>query len=322
VTETSSPRAPVHVIANPAAGSRRAQRAGEAVVARLRELGTPAELVLTRAAGEASDLVRALVEHGAERVVVCGGDGTVQEAARALAGSTTALGIVPCGRGNDLARVLGIPADVKAAALVIAAGNVRRIDLGRVAGRPFVTVATLGFDAEAAAFAHRSRLGLPGPLGYVWAVGRTLLRYESPEVTLRGDFGEHRGAILLAATGNTSTYGGGMRIAPGALPDDGLLDVCVVQALPRRTILRAFPRLFAGTHIELPYVTTLRTTRLSITASRPLAIFADGEPIGMTPAEITVDPLALRVLAPVPPSLGVPSGGSMVDNDATSGFPT
>jgi diacylglycerol kinase (ATP) len=254
--------------------------------------------VLTRAPGETGERARALAARGADRVVVCGGDGTVQEAARALAGSTTALGIVPCGRGNDFARVLGIPADWTAAADVVAGGHVRRVDLGRVEGRHFVTVAALGFDAEAAAFAHRSRLGLPGPLGYVWAVGRTLLRYESPEVTLRGDFGEHRGAILLAATGNTSTYGGGMRIAPGALPDDGLLDVCVVQALPRRTILRAFPRLFAGTHIELPYVTTLRTTRLSITASRPLAIFADGEPIGTTPAEITVDPLALGVLCP------------------------
>ena len=268
------------------------------MVAHLRVLGIPAELALTRAAGEAAELVRALVARGAERVVVCGGDGTVQEAARALAGSATALGIVPCGRGNDLARVLGIPSDVASAAAVIAEGNVWPIDVGRVDGRLFVTVAAMGFDSEAAAFAHRSRLGLPGPLGYLWAVTRTLVGFESPEVTLRGDFGEYRGAILMAATGNTSTYGGGMRIAPGAVPDDGLLDVCVVRALPRRTIVRAFPRLFAGTHVDLPYVTTLRTRRLEVTASRPLAIFADGEPIGMTPAEITVDPLALRVLAP------------------------
>ncbi len=92
--------------------------------------------------------------------------------------------------------------------------------------------------------------------------------------------------------------GAGCASRRGRFRDDGLLDVCVVRALPRRTILRAFPRLFAGTHVDLPYVTTLRTRRLEVTASRPLAIFADGEPIGMTPAEITVDPLALRVLAP------------------------
>jgi diacylglycerol kinase (ATP) len=293
-------REPIVVIANPAAGGHRARRAGESVLGRLRAMGLPAELVLTKAPGAATELARGLAARGIERIVVCGGDGTVQEAARALAGSAAALGIVPCGRGNDLARVLGLPTDWTAAAQVIAEGNVRLIDLGRVAGRHFVTVAAMGFDAEAAAFAHRSRLGLPGPLGYLWAVTRTLLRFESPEVTLRGDFGQYQGAILLAATGNTSTYGGGMRIAPGAVPDDGLLDVCVVRALPRRTILRAFPRLFAGTHVDLPYVTTLRTRRLEVTASRPLAIFADGEPIGMTPAEITVDPLALRVLAPAP----------------------
>jgi diacylglycerol kinase (ATP) len=290
--------APIAVIANPAAGGGKARRAGEAVVAKLKALGHPAELVLTQARGEATALASELVARRTERIVVAGGDGTVQEVARALAGRDAALGIVPCGRGNDLARVLGIPSDWDAAAEVIARGEVRRIDLGRIAGRHFVTVAAMGFDSEAAAYAHASRLGLPGPLGYLWAVARTLVRFESPEVTLRGDFGEHQGRILLAATGNTSTYGGGMRIAPGAAPDDGLLDVCVVRALPRWTILRAFPRLFAGTHIDLPYVTTLRTRRLEITASRPLAIFADGEPIATTPAEITVDPLALRVLCP------------------------
>jgi diacylglycerol kinase (ATP) len=293
-------------VANGAAGTRRGAQIGDRVAAELRRAGFLAEQVSTLERGHATALVAAALARGVRRVVACGGDGTVQEVVRALAGTPQAeLGIIPCGRGNDLARVLGIPSEPVAAARIAGGNHVRRIDLGWVragsAGdprRPFTTVAAVGFDSEAAAFVHRSRLRLPGPLAYLVAVARTLATYASPEVRLVGDFGEFAGRVLLVATGNTTTYGGGMKIVPAAVYDDGFLDLCIVRAIPRRTLLPAFPRIFAGTHVELPYVETRRTRRVRIEASRPLWVFADGEPIGMTPAEITVEARALSVLVP------------------------
>jgi diacylglycerol kinase (ATP) len=296
---------PFAVVANGAAGARQAKQIGAQVVAQLRSAGQSAELLLTERRGHGTELAASALARGAKRVVACGGDGTIQEVVQALAGTTVPLGIVPCGRGNDLARVLGIPSDPVRATAIAAGDTVRRIDLGLVrsladgaTGEPrrFTTVAAMGFDSEAAAFVHRTHLRLPGPLAYLVAVARTLVTYVSPEVELDGDFGRFAGRVLLVATGNTTTYGGGMKIVPAAICDDGLLDLCIVKAIPRRTILPAFPRIFAGTHIGLPFVETRSTRRLRITASRPLWVFADGEPVGMTPAEITVEPRALSVL--------------------------
>jgi diacylglycerol kinase (ATP) len=288
----------VVVIANPAAGGGRGARVGERVVSALAARGVDAALAPTAGPGDATRLAAAAVAGGARTVAACGGDGTVHEVVAALAGGTAALGIVPCGRGNDLARVLGIPAAVEAAAEVLAAGRVRRIDLGRIGDHRFSTVASLGFDAEAAELVHRRRVPFTGTAAYLCAVARTLVTYRAPGAHLEGSFGVFDGEILLAATGNTSTYGGGMRIAPRAVCDDGLLDLCIVRPVPRATFLRHFPRIFAGTHENLPFVEMLRTRELAITTSRPLWIYADGEPIGRTPARITVEPGALAVRCP------------------------
>jgi diacylglycerol kinase (ATP) len=312
--------APIAVIANAAAGGRRGRAIGEHVAAELSRAGLASELLLTTARGHATELAAAALARGARRIVVCGGDGTVQEVVRALTGASAELGIVPCGRGNDLARVLGIPADPDQAAAIAGTGAVRRIDLGWVkardpgaegaggggpdagstggAPRPFTTVAAIGFDSEAAAFVHRSHLPLPGPLAYLAAVARTLVTFRSPEIRIAGDFGTFEGRVLLLATGNTSTYGGGMQVVPGAVCDDGLLDLCIVRAIPRHTVLAAFPRIFAGTHVALPFVETRRARWIRVEASRPLWVYADGEPLGMTPAEITIESRALAVLVP------------------------
>jgi diacylglycerol kinase (ATP) len=296
----------IAVVANPVSGGKRGRAMGEEVVRRLGARGVAAELLLTGGPGDGVRLAREALAAGAERVAVCGGDGTVHEVAGELAGTRAALGIVPCGRGNDLASVLGIPGDLGAAVEILAAGVERRIDLGRIEGlggageapRRFCTVASVGFDAEAAAVAHRREVPLSGSAAYVYAVLRTLVTYRSPAVRLAGDFGVFEGEILLAATANIPTYGGGMRIAPRAVCDDGWLDLCIVRALPRLAVLRHFPRIFAGTHEKLPFVEMRRTRALRIETSRPLWIYADGEPICRTPAAIAVEEGALLVLCP------------------------
>ncbi len=288
----------VVVIANPVSGRGRAVRVGEEIVHRLGAMGIPSVLELTAGPGDATRIAREAVARGSRRIAAVGGDGTVHEAAAGIAGSQAALGIVPCGRGNDIARVLGVPHDLPGAADLLARGKERAIDLGRVGDRTFLTVASLGFDAEVAEKSRRSLIRLPGALNYVGSVLSTVATYRMMEVELEGDFGRFSGSVLLVATANMSTYGGGMKIAPGALCDDGLLDVCIVHELPRHTLLRLFPRVFTGTHTTLPFVEMRRTRRLTARTSRPARIYADGEPIGDTPASIEVDAGSLQVLVP------------------------
>ena len=257
-----------------------------------------ATLAFTQGRGDAARIASEALASGCRQFAVCGGDGTVHEAVGVLAGSDAALGIVPCGRGNDLARALGIPRDTASAAEVLTSGFARRIDLGKIGDRHFGTVACLGFDSEVARRVYEGRVPFSGTVGYVWAVLRTLLTFRCPVVRLAGDFGAFEGPVLLAATGNTPFYGGGMKVTPQAACDDGLLDVCIVRELSRLAVLRFFPRVFSGRHVDLPPVQALRTRSLRMWTQEPLWIFADGQPVCRTPATIEVVERALTVLCP------------------------
>jgi diacylglycerol kinase (ATP) len=307
----TAPRDPVLLIANPTAGGGRSRRSAEATAAALRVRGIAVDLVFTRAASEVEERARAAVAGGAPVVAVAGGDGTLKLAARALQGSQTALALVPAGRGNDLGRALGVPRDPDGAAAVIAAGNRRAIDLGRCGGDVFVTVATFGFDAETSGVVHRREVPGRGTIAYLLAALRTLATYRAVEAVIEGDFGRIEGRFFLVATANTRSYGGGMRIAPGAVPDDGLFDVCAVRDVSRLDVLRLLPRVFSGAHLGHPAVSLLRTRELRIETSRPAALYADGEPFTTTPATLTIAKGALWVI--VPASEGVAG--------ATSGEP-
>lgn len=288
------------VIVNPVAGGGRARRTAERARSRL-GIAESVVLRLTRGAGHARELAVEAVSGGAARVVVCGGDGTVNEVASALVHSPVPLGILPFGRGNDLARALGIPASLDQALAVLAGGVVRRIDLGMVNDRIFCTVAAAGFDAEVA---HRVRTGLwhhAGRLGYALGVVRSLATLQARPVRLEGDFGYRDGRYLLAAVSNTGWYGGGIRIAPNARPDDGQLDCCLVSEASRIRLLRLLPLAYHGGHTRFPEVEIVRTRRLRVTVEGAWPIITDGEPAGSTPATFETVPQALSVL--VAPSL-------------------
>ena len=283
------------IIANPVSGRGRAKRVGDQIVALLRERGVPADLVLSEQPGDCERLAREAVDRGVRRVAACGGDGTVHEVVNGIVGSDAILGIVPCGRGNDLARVLGLPEDVERVVESLANGVDRAIDLGKIGDRFFTTIASLGFDTAVAEMTrlHPSRLG--GTATYVLGVLRTIMRYECAKVQLTGDFGTFEGRILLAATANTPYYGSGIQIAPDAVLDDGVLDVCIVKAMPRRTVLRLFSKVYSGSHVSYSAVQMVRTKTLKIESEAPLWLFADGEPMCETPTTIEIAPGALRV---------------------------
>ena len=208
------------LIANPAAGSGRGQRVAEAAAQSLQRAGRPIDLRLTRAAGHAVELARQAVQEGCERLVVCGGDGTIREVLPALAHTQVPLGLLPFGTANDLARALGIPRRLDRALQVLLQGRPAPIDLGKSGVALFCTVAAFGFDAEISEAMRQGRIPFAGTLGYLYTTLGHIFRFLPPQVRLEGEFGVYGGEVLLVATANTRSYGGGMQIAPAADPQD------------------------------------------------------------------------------------------------------
>lgn len=289
-------QAPV-LLMNPRAGrlARRTSRA--ALRAEARRQGI--EVVLPESELDLGRAVRQAVAEGRPRVLVAGGDGTLHQAIQVLAGSASALGVVPAGRGNDLARVLGVPLDPLEALALALAGPVRRIDLGRAGDRFFAGVGGVGLDGEVAAAAREGSGWLPVGLVYPWALLRTLPAFVPPRLRIEHAGGVWEGRAMLALFANGSTFGGGMRVAPDARPDDGLLDLVVVAALGKVELLRVFPKVYRGTHLHHPAITLARLSAARVLADRPLVPWGDGEPLGAAEAELRFEvvPGALRVVA-------------------------
>lgn len=308
--------APVCLIVNPSAGGGKAGRVLADVVGALEAHGLQVRSELTRDLEHAREL--AFVAAGAGETVVClSGDGMVGAVADALREVPGALlGVLPGGRGNDLARVLGIPPDPVEACATIAAGFSRELDLGEVDGKAFVGIASVGFDSEANRIANEA----PGWLGgFVYAYGalRALLFWKPArfEIELSGSSTDSEGKQTLAGAGmnsrryrfagytvgacNSKTYGGGMRAAPDALLDDGLLDVLVLENVSKlRFLTRILPKVFSGAHVREPSVRSFRAREVAINADRPFTMYADGDPIGELPLRVKVLGGAVRVLVP------------------------
>lgn len=284
------------LVANPVAGGGRARAAAVLAARLLDEQGTKVDLQWTIGPGHATQLARTAIESGARCVVGCGGDGTLNEVAAGLMGTGVPLGVVPAGRGNDFAAAIGLPRTVEGAVEVVRHGSPHAVDVGRVNGRPFLTVAAAGFDAEVAERVLAGAFRMLGRHAYVAGALRLLLQYRASEMVIRGDFGERRGRYLLVATGNTDRYGGGVRITPGAEPHDGRLQCCLVRDLPRLRALRLLPSTFTGAHVRYPEVEMLQSSTLEVEAHPPVAVAADGEMMGRTPITIGTDPRALSVM--------------------------
>lgn len=289
------------LIANPVAGSGRGRRVAEAAAQSLRRAGRPADLRLTRAPGHAAELARQAVQEGCERLVVCGGDGTIREVLPALAHTQIPLGLLPFGTANDLARALGVPRRLDRALQVLLQGRPTALDLGKAGEALFCTVAAFGFDAEISEAMRQGQIPFPGTAGYLYATLGHLFRFRAPRVRLEGEFGIFEGQVLLVATANTRSYGGGMQIAPAADPRDGKLEVCIVRQVPKLTVLTVLPRLFWGGHVGHPAVRMERTSWLRIHTDEPHLLHADGEPLAHTPVAIEAVPAALQVVLPPSP---------------------
>lgn len=290
-------RTQIAVLTNPTAGKGRGGRVGDVVLPRLSDAGYDVRSLQGRDADEALDLARKAVADGIETLVVVGGDGMVHLAVQALAGTQTRLGVVPAGTGNDVARALDLPRkDAAAAADVIIAGKERVIDLARIGHKHYVTVLAAGFDAIVNERANQMTWP-KGQMRYNLATLAELRTFSPIPYLLDVDGERHRFEAMMVAVGNSASFGGGMRIAEGALIDDGVLDVMVIAPMGRLELLRTFPKLFSGSHIGHPKVT--RYLAKSVTVAAPgIVAYADGERIGALPLTVEVAPNALRVLVP------------------------
>ncbi|MFM1964324.1 MAG: hypothetical protein RL134_49 [Actinomycetota bacterium] len=288
------------VIANPSSGRGRVGKVLPEVTAALSGAGFDTRVVVTRDAEDLTRAVRAVRQAGDSRVIVCGGDGTLHLAAQELVGGDTALGIVPAGTGDDNARTLGIPRGrATEAALLAAQGPVSRVDLGHVIAadgteRVFLGVMSSGFDS----LVNERANGMRWPSGdarYLVAILGELRTFRPVPYAAVIDGRQVHGDAMLVAVGNGASYGGGMRVCPGAIPDDGLLDVTWLHGVRKGTFLRVFPQVFTGGHVRTPYVSSMRAEHLELDAPGQLA-YADGERVGPLPIRVSVTRAALPVV--------------------------
>ncbi|GHH71057.1 diacylglycerol kinase [Streptosporangium violaceochromogenes] len=291
------------VLANPAARGGRSRALLAPLLGRLGRDGHEISVIVGRCAAEALERARAAVAGAPAALVAFGGDGLVHLAAQVVAGTDVPLGVVPVGTGNDIAAALGLPrGNLAAAADAVLGGRTRVIDAARADGTWFAGVVACGFDSRVNERANRMTWP-PGAARYVLALAEELRSFEPIpfRITLDGPDGPETitREAMMVAVGNTSSYGGGMRICPGAVPDDGLLDVTILGAVPRGRFLRAFPGVYRGSHVTHPSVTVRRARRITLEAPGVVA-YADGERIGPIPLTCEVVPGALRMLVPVP----------------------
>ncbi|MBM3330947.1 diacylglycerol kinase family lipid kinase [candidate division WOR-3 bacterium] len=301
-------------IVNPAAGRAPGEKLRARAAEELKRLFPEIAFLTTAEPGHAIELAREASD--AELVIAVGGDGTVREVASGLVSATgpldslnprplPVLAVVPVGSGNDFLKTLGIPADVVSACRIAKEGKARPVDMMRVemmgeAGMRqlcFINAAGFGFDASVAGAARRYKFLRGLPL-YLFAVLDAIRSYECPVARIKAqDFAREQSVLLIAAA-NGRFYGGGMKVAPEALPDDGLIEVCIGDGMGRLSIMRKLPRFVAGTHVTLKEVTMLRTPELELEFRQPVPVQLDGdllEPQPFSRFRLTALPRAINI---------------------------
>jgi diacylglycerol kinase (ATP) len=293
----------VALLVNPAAGHGKAVAAAQRARARFAGLGVKVRDLLGTGPADSQELARAAVAGGVDALVVVGGDGMIHLALPALVGTDTPLGVIPAGTGNDQAREYGWPRkDPDRAAEIVAAGKVRTVDVGKAAtadGREtyFGSVLAAGFDSLVSDRTNRMRWP-HGRARYNVAMFAEFVNLRPlPFVVTLADGTVIERDVLLVAVGNTQSYGGGMRITPAADPTDGVFDVTIAKAEPRRKVLRQTPSVYQGKHVERPEVQVLRTASLRL-ESPGINAYADGEYLGPLPVDVSIVPQALKIIVP------------------------
>lgn len=283
-------------IVNPAAGDGAGARVGADLARELESAGFKIEIVQTPAPGEAARIAREAAAEGCRTVIAVGGDGTANEIANGLVGTSTALALYPIGSGNDFARSLGYPRKRRQIARFLAGARRRVIDVGEVNGRIFVNAAGVGIDGHVAERVEASARVVGQTLGYFVGSLVSIATYRPQPMRLRIDDQTIEGKQLVVVAANGTHFGSGMHVAPDAKVDDGLLDIIVAGDLGRWASLVALAKLYRGTHVNGRDVRAFRARSLDVELERELPTQADGEPVRARSLAVRIRPGALTVL--------------------------
>lgn len=286
----------LYIVANETAGHYTAGKALGEVRRFLDASGAHYEVESTRYPGHAAELARDAAQRGVSCVYALGGDGTVREVAQGLYGSAVPLGVIPAGTGNDIVKALGLPGDPVGALKASLAAKPRRIDMGLVSGFAFVNVVGTGFDVETVLWTQKFKKYMKGLWPYLLGVIFSMVNHRDVDISLTVDGTEQRLSVLLVAVSNGVCFGGGMKVAPDAEIDDGLLDLLIIRHCPKWKIPFLLPKFISGKVSQLKYAQTMRVRRVVI-AREGQIMDVDGELIDMDVADIAIKPGALWVLA-------------------------
>ncbi len=292
----------IAMLINPSSGGGKGAKIAPIAARRLRERGMEVTELTGGSAQQSLKLAQAAVREGAEGLVACGGDGTLHLALQAVAETEIPLGIIPVGTGNDSARFLNIPLkDPIAAADVIADGRTRQIDCGHIdlaegESRFFLGIMSVGFDSQVTERANKMTWPR-GQARYLVATVAQLRVFQPIPFKISVDGHSVDQTAMLVAIGNGAYYGGGMKVCPDAVNDDGILEMTILSAVSKFKFIRSFPSVFKGTHVNEAHVIQHKFQRATIDAKDQVA-YADGERVGPVPAEVSIREGAVHVYAP------------------------
>ncbi len=287
---------PLTLLVNPSSAGGRSLKLLPRIEAALDARRAAFRVEKTRSLDHGAELALQAAELG-EVPVVVSGDGLLGVVGGAMAGSEAPLGLIPAGRGNDLARALGIPTEPEAAVSTLLGGRSRVIDVGEANGKRFLGIASIGFDSECNRLANETHW-LRGNSVYAYSMIRTLIGWRSARFTIT--IGEERKRLsgYFVAVANNSVYGGGMWIAPQAKIDDGEFDAVAITEVGKLRFLLGLRDVLEGTHLDKDEVTSFRAPRLELDASRPFPVYADGDHLTDLPVSLRVLPRCLSILVP------------------------
>lgn len=287
----------IYFIVNPVAGSGRSAERFAEIRRLLDERGVDYEALYTEKAGQAPELTRRALEMGAEYIAAVGGDGTMQEVASVLVNSGVKLAMLPFGTGNDFASSLNIPKESDKLTELVLRGEAKPVDGAMANGMFFINVSGFGFDTQVVIYTEKFKKRFTGMVAYMLGILETLLHLDPVRVRLTSpDMDGEEEDVLFVAACNGDRFAGGMRLAPHAKQDDGLLDVCVLRRMNIFQFMLLLPRFIKGKHLDSRFVRYFKTPWLECEAERDTILNIDGELGSGTPVRFKALPKALTVV--------------------------
>ncbi|MCL5772091.1 MAG: diacylglycerol kinase family lipid kinase [Actinobacteria bacterium] len=287
------------VILNPSAAQGKTIKEKEEIESVLSKYNIDYQIYISKSATDIKEATLRYINSGYKNFIGVGGDGTLHYMAKILAGTDCNLGIISTGSGNDIIKSFGIKKDIEENIRIIKQGKISRIDLGLYNNKEYyIGVAGSGFDSETTKFANETKLPLKGMARYNFAVYKTLITYKSKFFNLEYDSVKRTINIMMMVVSNLKYYGGGMKITPDADAYDSKFDVCLIKSMSKLTFIKSFPKVYEGSHLQLPQVEIFRTSEINIDCDYKFDVYGDGEYMGKLPANFKIAPKMLNIFLP------------------------